>query len=417
MIAKLTDFEHARLLVLECAQRLAPEPVGLRDALGRVLAEEIRAAADVPAFASSAMDGFALRAADGVAGARLRVVDESRAGAPARAAVCAGEACAISTGAMIPAGADAVVAVEDTRAGDGVVELVVSVPAGRHVRHAGDDVPAGRSVLQPGVRIGAVELGVLAALGRASILAARRPRVAIVTTGDELVGVEAPLPAGAVRDSGAHVLPALAREAGGEVISVAHARDDPAQIAAAIAAALAADVAVIAGGMSVGEHDHVSAVLAELGVERRFAGVALKPGKPFAFGTRAGTLVFGLPGNPVSSLVTFLLFVAPALMALAGESPQRARTTATLDEGCERTPGRLAAVRCRLTLAADGWHATPTGAQGSHVLSSMLGADALALIPAGDGVLASGECVTVELIRGPTPASAAGAVSSGELSA
>jgi molybdopterin molybdotransferase len=396
--AELIEFEEARSLVLECATRLAPEALALTQALGRVLAEEVRAPHDVPAFDNSAMDGFAVRARDSGAGILLRVVDESRAGAPASATIGAGEACAISTGAAIPAGADAVVRVEDTRASGGEVELLVGVEPDRDVRHAGDDMRAGALVLEAGVRLGPAEVGVLASLGRASVLAGPRPRVAIVTTGDELVGVDQPLRPGDVRNSGAYVIPALVERAGAQTVSVTHARDDPALIGEAIGAALDADVTVITGGMSVGEHDHVGEVLASLGVKRRFAGVALKPGKPMSFGTRGATLVFGLPGNPVSSLVTFLLFARPALLALAGESPQRRRTLATLAEDCERESSRVQAVRCRLELHPDGWHAITTGPQSSHILTSLLGADALAVIPAGKGALAAGEQVLVELL-------------------
>jgi len=396
--AKLTEFEEARSLVLACASALDPERVALEAAFGRVLAEQVTSPADVPAFDNSAMDGFAVRASDSGAGARLRVVAESRAGSPAAAVIAAGEACAISTGAAIPEGTDAVVAVEDTRRYENEVELAVAVKPGSFVRRAGEDVRAGATLLEPGVRLGPAELGVLASAGRPSVAVGRRPRVAIVTTGDELVGVDAELSPGAVRDSAAYVLPALVRSAGGEVVSVAHARDDPEAIRDAIGVALAADAAVITGGMSVGEHDHVAEALGRLGVERRVAGVALRPGKPFWFGTHHRTLVFGLPGNPVSSLVTFVLFAAPALHALAGASPERSRTLATLTADCERTAGRLHAVRCRLALAPNGWDATPTGPQGSHVLTSMLGADALALIPAGSGVVTAGEQVTVELL-------------------
>jgi len=397
-VAALIEFEDARSLVLEYAAPLAPETVSLHDALGRVLAEEVSAPADVPPFDNSAMDGFAVRASDSGAGVRLRIVDESRAGAPARATVGTGEACAISTGAVIPDGADAVVRVEDTRHHDGVVELLVSVESGYCVRRAGDDVSAGAPVLDAGLRLGPAELGVLASMGRASILAGPRPRVAIVTTGDELIGLDQPLPPGGVHNSGAYVMPALVEQAGAQTISVAHARDDPALIQEAIGAALDADVTVITGGMSIGEHDHVGVVLATLGVKRRFAGVALKPGKPMSFGTRGATLVFGLPGNPVSSLVTFLLFARPALRALAGERAQRRQTLATLDEDFEREPSRTHAVRCRIELQSDGWHAITTGPQNSHILTSMLGADALAIIPAGEGAAAAGERVLVELL-------------------
>jgi molybdopterin molybdotransferase len=394
--SRLIGFEEARSCVLERATPLPAETVALRSALGRVVAEVIRASSDVPAFANSAMDGFAVRASDAGPGVRLRVVDESRAGAPASATIGVGEACAISTGAAIPAGTDTVIRVEDTRTVDGEVELLVSVEPDRDVRHPGEDVRAGQVVLDAGVRLGPAELGVLASLGRARVLAGPRPRVAIVTTGDELVGVDEELRPGMLHNSGAHVMPALVEQAGGRTISVAHARDDPGLIREAIGAALEADATVITGGMSVGEHDHVGEALASLGVTRRFAGVALRPGKPMSFGTRGSTLVFGLPGNPVSSLVTFVLFARPALRALAGEHPPRERTVATLAVDCDRIPERVQAVRCRIELHPDGWHAITTGPQSSHILTSLLGADALAIIPAGVGVLAAGEQVFVE---------------------
>jgi molybdopterin molybdotransferase len=395
----VVELEEARERVLALAPPLAAERIGLADALSRVLAEDISADADVPAFDNSAMDGFAVRAADTGPGARLRVVDESRAGTPATASVGTGEACAISTGAAMPAGADAVVRVEDTRLADDWVELLVAVESDHDVRHAGSDVRAGDAVLRAGTRLDPSQLGVLASVGRSTILAGPRPRVALVTTGDELIAVDAPLIPGAVRNSGAYVIPALVERAGGVCVSIAHARDDPAEVRATIGAALdAADVTVITGGMSVGRHDHVAATLASLGVESHVAGIALRPGKPTSFGTRGGGLVFGLPGNPVSSLITFLLLARPALLALAGEQPERLRTMAILDAPCERLATRLQAVRCRLTLHADGWHAIATGPQSSHILSSMLGADALALIPAGEGAAGAGEQVVVELL-------------------
>ncbi len=398
MAAPVIEFEAARALVLAHATALAGETVALGDAAGRVLAEAVRSPADVPAFDNSAMDGFAVRAADSAAGVRLRVVGESRAGTPAHTGVGPGEACAISTGAAMPAGADALVRVEDTRRHGDEVELLVAIERDHDVRHAGDDVHAGDAVLAAGTRLGPAELGVLASVGRPSVLVGPRPRVALVTTGDELIALDEAMRPGAVRNSGAYVIPALVERAGGVMASVAHARDDPALIQEAIGDALAADVTVITGGMSVGRHDHVGRVLASLGVESHFAGVALRPGKPTSFGTRGATLVFGLPGNPVSSLVTFLLFARPALLALAGESPQRARTVAVLDEPYERTPGRAHAMRCRLDLRDDGWHAIATGPQSSHILTSMVGADGLAIIAAGEGVVAAGERVVVELL-------------------
>jgi molybdopterin molybdotransferase len=280
-----------------------------------------------------------------------------------------------------------------------VVELLVAVERDNHVRHVGDDIRAGAVVLAAGRRVGPAEVGVLASVGRPFVAVGARPRVAVVTTGDELVPIDAPLPRGGVRNSSAYVIPALVERAGGVTVSVAHARDDAARTREAIAEALdSADVVAITGGMSVGRHDHVGDALADLGVERHFAGVALRPGRPTAFGSRAGTLVFGLPGNPVSSAVTFLLFARPALLALAGESPRPTRTVAVLDHPVERAPRRLHAVRCRLELRPDGWHADATGPQGSHILTSMLDADALALIPPGEGLAPAGERVEIELL-------------------
>ena len=398
MASKPIQLEEARARVLDHVTPLELERVRLAVALDRVLAEAARAPIDVPGFANSSMDGYALRACDSAPGVRLRVVDESRAGAPAGLPVGAGEACAISTGAAIPAGADAVVRVEDTRHDGDQVELAVGVATGTNVRCAGEDVKAGAVVLEPGARLGPAELGVLAALGCAELSVGRRPRVAVITTGDELVPAGRPLPPGAVYDSGAVVMPALVTRSGGEVHSLAHVRDSPAALEEVLAQALAADVVVICGGMSVGVHDHVGSVLDTLGVERRFVGVALRPGRPTLFATRGRTLVFGLPGNPVSSFVTFLLFARPALLALAGERPDVRRAHASLAEPIARESGRVHAVRCTLELREDGWWASATGSQGSHVLSSMLGAEALAMIPAGEGRCEVGERVLIELI-------------------
>ena len=204
---------------------------------------------------------------------------------------------------------------------------------------------------------------------------------------------------GGVRNSNAYSVPALAQLAGAEGAGAASVPDDPDATREAIAAALDSDVVVICGGVSVGEHDHVKAAFAELGVEGSFWGIALKPGKPTWFGTRGDTLVFGLPGNPVSAMVTFLLLVRPALAALSGADPERHRTTARIAEDYEKRPGRAHAVRCRLELREDGWHARPTGKQGSHILTSMLGADCLALIPREAGSLSAGEPVVVELLE------------------
>ncbi len=403
----LIPIDRARDLVLERAKVLPAETVALRDAAGRVLAEEIVAPEAVPGFDNSAMDGYAVRAGDtaGAGGSTesLTIVGEARAGHPAEVGIGHGEAIAISTGAQIPDGAESVIRVEDTeRRGEGVV-LHAEVPPGKNIRRAGEDIEAGDRLLGPGTPIGAAELGVLASAARPEVECARRPRVSIVVSGDELIGPGDEFRPGAVRDSNAYTVPTLAQLAGAELIGVEHAADDPATTRDVLGQALEADVAVVCGGVSVGEHDHIKSALHDLGSEKAFWGVSLRPGKPTWFGsTGDGTLAFGLPGNPVSAMVTFILFVRPALLALQGREPSALRTIATLGEGHPGMRGRDQAVRCRLNLEAGGWIAIPTGVQGSHVLTSMLEADALALLPASERDAEAGDRVEVELLRPPT---------------
>ena len=400
----LIEIEDARQAVLERAARLEAEPVPLREALGRVLAEDAVAPEPVPGFDNSAMDGYAVRAADTRGAAEgspavLRIAGESRAGRPADLPVVAGEAIAISTGAMVPAEADAVVRVEDTALRDGEVEVRVEVEPGRNIRRAGEDVEAGERVLEAGALIGPAELGVIASTARPSVSCARRPRVHVVVSGDELIGPGQEMRPGAVRDSNAYTVPALAGAAGAEVTGVEHVGDDAAATRETLARALASDVTVACGGVSVGVHDHVRPALEELGAEEVFWGVALRPGKPTWFGTApGGPLAFGLPGNPVSAMVTFILFVRPALLAMQGREPAATRTTAILEEDYRKKPGRAHAVRVALRGGEQGWLARPTKEQGSHVLTSMLGADALAIIPPGDAPLAAGTQVEIELL-------------------
>jgi molybdopterin molybdotransferase len=405
MPAELIEIEEARRLVLERASPLPAELVPLREAHGRVLAVEVGAADPVPGFDNSAMDGFAVRAVDTAEASQeapvtLDVVDESRAGRPAEHPVGPGEAVMISTGAMVPEGADSVVRVEDTSSRDGRVEVGVEVEAGRNVRHAGEDVRSGEVVIAPGTLLGPAELGVIASVGLDAVECTRRPRVCVLTTGDELHEPGEPLAPGGIRNSSTHSVPALVERSGAEVVRVETVRDEPAATRGAIERALDSDVVVICGGVSIGHHDHVRDALVELGVQEAFWGVALRPGKPTSFGTHpGGALVFGLPGNPVSAMVTFLLLARPAIEALLRARVGRHRATAILDEDYAKRPGRAHAVRCRLQLADDGWHARTTGEQGSHVLTSMLGADALALIPTDSGDVRAGQRVEIELLR------------------
>jgi molybdopterin molybdotransferase len=395
-------------LVLGAVVPLPAEAVALRGAPGRVLAADVVSKDDVPGFDNSAMDGFALRAVD-TAGATdadpavLSVVGESRAGSPYPGTLEPGQAVRISTGAMLPPGADAVLRVEDAREADATVSAPRPLEAGREVRHAGDDIANGEVVLRAGTRIGPAELGVAASTGAAELPCARRPRVAVVVTGDELVEPGAPLPAGAIRNTNGYALPAQVAAAGGELLSVETAGDDYAETVAVLRRALAADVVVTTGGVSVGAHDHVKPALAELGVDEVFWGVALRPGHPTWFGTSARgsagpALVFGLPGNPVSAMVTFHLFVRPTLAGMMGTQPAKRRATAVMDADYPKHPGRAHVVRCRLEARDDGWHVRPTKAQGSHVLTSMLGADAFAHLEAERGDVRAGERVEIEIL-------------------
>ena len=418
-MAKGIEVEAARREILGRVRPLGVEEVELADALGRRLGVAAVAEAPVQGFDNSSMDGYAVRAAD-VAGASaaapvaLAVVDESRAGRPAERALGPGEAIAISTGAMLPAGADASVPVEDTDRDPSAtwaddpatasstspprVLIHAAVESGANVRRAGDDIAPGETVLRQRAELGPAELGALAAIGLDPVPVHRRPRVAVVSSGDELTPAGRPLGPGGIHDSNSLTVPALTRLAGGEVVSVASTPDDREATRGALKPALDADVAIVCGGVSVGEHDHVKAALADLAAEQVFWRVALKPGGPTWFGTRGDTLVFGLPGNPVSAMVTFLLLVRPALIALGGGEPGAARTTARLGADYAKPTDRAHAVRCRLEADERGWVAWPLPRQGSHVLTSMLAADCLALIPTESAGAKAGETVEVELL-------------------
>jgi molybdopterin molybdotransferase len=396
MPGNLISIEEARSRILAEVLPLPAEPVAASDALGRVVAADVVSPLDLPPFDPSAMDGFAVLAGPA---ADLEIIGESRAGRPAEERLRPGEAIRISTGAMVPPGAEVAVVPVERVEENGTRVKVPDTTAGANIRRAGDDVRAGDVVIPAGVELGPTEIGMLAALGRETVDCARRPRVAIVATGDELVPAGTPLGPGQIHDSNAAALMALAGEAGAERSGAVHAEDSEAATREALAAALAdSDVVLVSGGVSVGPHDHVKTVLEALGVAEHFWGVRLKPGKPLWFGGDDSTLVFGLPGNPVSAIVTFLLFARPALRAMQGADPSATRTTATLDAAVRMERDREQAVRCRLRVADDGWHVETTGAQGSHVLSSMLGARALALIPAGEGEVAAGDRVEIELL-------------------
>jgi molybdopterin molybdotransferase len=390
----LLSIDAARAEVASSCAPLPAEPVAIEDAAGRVLAADVRAATDVPRFDNSAMDGFAVRA--GASSGALRIVDESRAGAPASRTLAAGEAIRISTGASLPAGADAVVPIERTRETDGHVTLAAAVAAGEHVRRAGEDLRAGRVVLEAGTVLGAGALSVAVGAGAGSLPCARRPRVAIGCTGDELRAPGSALGPGEIHNSNAPMLAAMAAQDGAEVVAVETVHDARDATEAALAAALRkTDVLVLSGGVSVGPHDHVKPALEALGVAQRFWRVDLQPGKPTWFGTRGAQLVFGLPGNPVSTFVTFALFARPGLRALQGAQPLPPREQAVLAQDVPRG-GRTQVLRVRLEAGDGTLRAAPSGAQGSHVTASLAAADGLAFVEPGEGLASAGSRVPVE---------------------
>jgi molybdopterin molybdotransferase len=389
----LLTIDEARALVLGAVAALDTEERRIPDALGRVLAEDVAAAHDVPGFANSAMDGFAVRS--GPSGRELRIVGESRAGTPAEVSVGDGEAVRISTGAAIPEGADAIVPVEEAEDRGDAVVVGVDVRAGSAVREAGEDLRRGAVVLHAGCVLGAAELGIAVEAGRATVRVARAPRVAVLATGDELVAPGEPLRHGQLHNSNAVTLAALASDTGAEVVSVGEVRDDAEATRTAIEGALeGADVLLLTGGVSVGPHDHVKPALEALGVEEVFWRVAMRPGKPLWFGRRGAQLVFGLPGNPVSAMVCFLLFARAALRAMQGAPAALPRRRAVLGAPIPRQRARDEAVRVRI----DDGHLLPTGPQGSHQLHSMLGAEALAIVPRGEGEMPAGAEVEIEPI-------------------
>jgi molybdopterin molybdotransferase len=399
VVPELITIAEARERVLAAAAPLPSETVAVTDALGRVLAEPVLASGDVPPFPASAMDGYAVQA--GPAGRRLTVVAESRAGTPSQRSLGDGEAIRISTGAAVPEGATAVIPQEEVELQDGMVVLEAEVDAGAHVRPAGEVLHAAEPVLAPGTLIGPAELAAAIAAGASEITVARRPLAAVGATGDELRSPGEPLAPGQIYNSNGPMLMALAARCGAVMSGVGRLPDDAEITQAALAEAVASsDVVIISGGVSVGPHDHVKPALATLGVEELFWGVALQPGKPTWFGTQGRTLVFGLPGNPVSAAVTFSLFVAPALAALQGRRVEPPAAAAALGAAVPRNRRREQALRVRLEHRDGATVALPNGPQGSHVITSLVGADALALIPPGEGSLPAGTPVALTPLIG-----------------
>jgi molybdopterin molybdotransferase len=395
----MLSVEEARAQILGRVRVLEVERVDLMAALGRVLGDPVVSTREIPPWPNSSMDGYAIRAADAEPGATLRIVGRVEAGAVPARALQAGEAMRIFTGAPLPAGADAVVPQEDTDTVDSRVALRGAVEPAAFVRPAGEDVRVGDTVLPAGVRLGPAEIGLLATLGHAQVSVRRRPRVAVLSTGNELadLGVE-PGP-GQIPNTNTYSLIAQVLEAGGEPLSLGVARDRLEDITARLDHAAGADVLVSSAGVSVGDLDLVREALTRAGAELHLWKVSMRPGKPITFGSLRDRAVFGLPGNPVSAMVTFELFVRPALLAMMGcrhlDRPRiRARALQPM-----RNPGeRRGYLRVVLSADGEGFGARLTGEQGSAILRSMVAADGLAVLDPDASVMA-GDAVEVIVLK------------------
>ncbi len=404
----MISLAEAQALVWSRCEPLRARAVPLEEARGCVTAAAIRSEEAVPPFANSAVDGYAVRAADtagaapGGAAVRLRVVATLPAGGdPAGLAVGRGEAVRIMTGAPVPAGADAIVMVEVTSEEDGGATVAVAEPAsaGAHIRPAGEDIAPGQEVFGPATVLTPGHLGVLASIGLRRVPVYARARVGVVSTGDELVDGGGPLRPGQIRDSNRATLLGLLAEAGCEPVDLGVVRDDEDGVRAAMARGVAeCDALLTSGGVSMGDFDYVKKVLDELsgagGAAVTWMQVAIRPAKPLSFGVVDGVPVFGLPGNPVSSMVSFELFARPALRRMMGHpAPERPRVLAVADEALRRRPdGKIHFFRVTAAFAGDGrLHVRSSGAQASNLLRAMALANALAVVPDGDGVDAGGE--------------------------
>jgi molybdopterin molybdotransferase len=395
----MLSVEEAQREILGRVRVLPSERVDVLAALGRVLAEPIRSTRRIPPWPNSSMDGYAVRAADVRPSATLRVVGRVVAGSLPTRAVGAGEAVRIFTGAPLPGGADAVIPQEDVDAHDGVIALRSAVEPGAYVRPAGEDVREGDLVLEPGRAIGAAEIGLLAALGRTQVAVGRRPRVAVLSTGNELadLGTE-PTPA-QIPNSNTYSLMAQVMETGGFPLNLGVVPDRLDAIAERIARGAEADVLVSSAGVSVGELDLVREALVNAGAELHLWKVDMRPGKPITFGSLGGKPVFGLPGNPVSAMVTFELFVRPMLLAMQGRrGTGRLTVRATALAPIVNRGSRRGYLRVVLEARDGRWGARLTGEQGSGILRSMVSADGLAVVR-GDSAVAVGEDVEVIVLK------------------
>ena len=397
--------DEALRIILDATSRLKSEKVRLTDLLGRVLAEDVVAGENLPPFDNSSMDGFAVLMADLVAASEanpvtLQVVGESSAGNPYPKKLKGGSAVRVMTGGMIPRGADAVVPIEATNSTDEEsVKIMGPVKTGQHIRMAGEDVQQGEKILSEGELIGPPQIGVLASLGRTKVRVFRKPLVNILATGDELAELDEELKEGEIRNSTSYSLAAYVAQEGGMPELLGVAPDKKKRLRKRIREGLDCDILLITGGVSVGKYDFVKDILNDIGVETLFWQINIKPGRPLVFGRFKKTLVFGLPGNPVSTSVTFLQFVRPALYKMRGRTYAPVRLRGRIDHEFSKSDGKRHYLRCVAELVDGELHARTTGTQSSGAMSSMSKANALMIIPEDVTQLRRGDAVQLELLQ------------------
>ncbi len=398
----MPSFEDARSIILSHVSPLGKERVEILAALGRVISEDLIAPWDMPLYDNSAMDGFAVRYADCQDnGGSLRITGYIPAGGSVTPPIEAGCAVRIMTGAPIPGNCDAVVPVEETKEQAGQVVIKERVRLRQHIRFRGEDIPSGETVVTIGTVIHPPEISMLASFGKAIVPVYRRARVAVLSTGDELIELGEPPEPGRIINSNALSLAAAIRETGAEPVILGIARDNRESHREKILEGLKADALITSAGVSAGDRDFVREVLAELGVEQLFWKVDIKPGGPTAFGVKEGTPVFSLPGNPVSTMITFEEFVRPALLKMMGHQRViKPYVTATLREDTRKKSGKVHFLRVRVEVENGRYWATTSGDQNTGILKTMLRANGIAVLPKERTVVAAGEEVNVHLLRG-----------------
>lgn len=396
----MIGFEEARSLILENIPILGVERVPLLDAAGRVLAEDVKAPWEMPLCDNSAMDGFAVRAADCAKGEPLAVIGYIPAGGRPEPSVASGCAVTIMTGAPVPPGCDAVVPVEETGEEQGRVRILAPVAAGQHIRYRGEDVALGDVVIPAATLIRPPEISMLASMGSVMVPVHRRVRVAILSTGDELIELGQTPVAGKIINSNTFSLAAAVRECGAEPVLLGIALDTPEDHRRRLLQGLSCDALITSAGVSAGDRDYVRDVLADLGARQMFWKVAMKPGGPTAFSLKEGTPVFSLPGNPVSTLITFEQFVRPALLRMMGHRRVvRPFLTGVLKEDVKKKPGKVNFLRVRVTVEQGGYVASTSGDQHTGILRTMVQANALAVLPREATFLPAGTEVNLQLLR------------------